>query len=435
MKKLYILFAFVGILGGCSKFLDIEPKGKVIPKTVEDYRKFINSGYQAFPQYKSLVTFRSDELQPDANSDNFPPYENIFIWQDTENQKETLSYPYQSFYETIFYANQILNNGSQTMEQGAEKQQLIAEAYALRAYSYFGLMNLYAAPYQKGNSQALGVPLNLEIDLEQEFPRATSQRVYEQITQDLQKSIELVQVQQWEAGKNYRFSTLALYAFASRLYLYMGEFEKSADYAQKALAIKSTLVDLNATPEVMPTTFDGQEAILAWEQPFSSQLQNASFASQEMVQIFLQDDLRKDLYLSENSGKYKVKKAGEDAYKCSFRTGEIYLNQAESLARLSQESQAKNVLLSLLKNRYTPAGFAQAQQRIQGLSGDELVKEILAERQRELAFEGHRWFDLRRADPKQIIHTLNGKNYTLQANDPRYTIAFPKDATTNNPNL
>ncbi|CEN47502.1 hypothetical protein CCAN11_1450006 [Capnocytophaga canimorsus] len=50
-------------------------------------------------------------------------------------------------------------------------------------------------------------------------------------------------------------------------------------------------------------------------------------------------------------------------------------------------------------------------------------------------FEGHRWFDLRRANQKEIIHTFQGKTYTLKANDPRYTLPFPKEAIENNPKL
>lgn len=48
------------------------------------------------------------------------------------------------------------------------------------------------------------------------------------------------------------------------------------------------------------------------------------------------------------------------------------------------------------------------------------------ERQREVAFEGYRWFDLRRNDQKEIKHTYNDVERILQKNDPRYTIAFPK---------
>ncbi|MNY81145.1 SusD family protein [compost metagenome] len=59
----------------------------------------------------------------------------------------------------------------------------------------------------------------------------------------------------------------------------------------------------------------------------------------------------------------------------------------------------------------------------------------MAERERELALEGHRWYDLRRYGQPEIKHTIGGTDYILQKNDPRYTIRFPQGAITNNPDL
>lgn len=65
----------------------------------------------------------------------------------------------------------------------------------------------------------------------------------------------------------------------------------------------------------------------------------------------------------------------------------------------------------------------------------ELVKEIVNERARELAFEGHRWFDLRRTTRPRIEKTLNKQQYVLEQDDSRYTLQIPKEAIAANPNL
>ncbi|MBR2475689.1 MAG: RagB/SusD family nutrient uptake outer membrane protein, partial [Bacteroidaceae bacterium] len=66
--------------------------------------------------------------------------------------------------------------------------------------------------------------------------------------------------------------------------------------------------------------------------------------------------------------------------------------------------------------------------------------EIAAERQREMAYQGHRWFDLRRTTQPEIIkvYTLADKTeetYTLEQSDERYTLRFPQEAVEANPEL
>lgn len=91
------------------------------------------------------------------------------------------------------------------------------------------------------------------------------------------------------------------------------------------------------------------------------------------------------------------------------------------------------MLDTLLKNRYTPTVYLQRQQAIAAMSNDELINEILTERYRELAFEGHRWFDLRRTTEPAITKTYKGTSYTLQQGDSRYTLRFPSEAVEANP--
>lgn len=46
MKKyIYILFVTIITLVSCDDYLDIEPVGQVIPKSVEDYRSFLTTAY------------------------------------------------------------------------------------------------------------------------------------------------------------------------------------------------------------------------------------------------------------------------------------------------------------------------------------------------------------------------------------------------------
>ena len=189
MKKIIILltvFAVSFTTISCDSLLDIEPDGKVIPKTVADYRLVLTSAYAKYPTHKSMTALRTDEITLNEDSGDFISYRETAMWKDVNPDQVTIQFPWVSFYTVIFYTNQIITEGQKTMETSPEKDQLLAEAYALRAYAYFDLVNLFGKPYNSStSSQDRGVPLNLEIDLEKTLKPSTVQEVYNQINTDL----------------------------------------------------------------------------------------------------------------------------------------------------------------------------------------------------------------------------------------------------------
>ena len=67
----------------------------------------------------------------------------------------------------------------------------------------------------------------------------------------------------------------------------------------------------------------------------------------------------------------------------------------------------------------------------------DLVDFVRAERRRELCFEHHRWFDLRRYGMEEIKHIWydsvhNPIEYVLKKNDPGFTLLLPQVAFQNN---
>ena len=102
----------------------------------------------------------------------------------------------------------------------------------------------------------------------------------------------------------------------------------------------------------------------------------------------------------------KNKKAGSNNYLCTFRVGEIYLTAAEAAARLGELSQARTRLLELMRKRYAPEAYEAKSVVVNAMDKEALVQEILDERARELAFEGHRWFDLRRSTRPRLEKCL-----------------------------
>ena len=67
------------------------------------------------------------------------------------------------------------------------------------------------------------------------------------------------------------------------------------------------------------------------------------------------------------------------------------------------------------------------------MTQDELIAEVLDERARELAFEGHRWYDLRRTTQPTLTRVYNGEIFTLTPE--KYTMRFPTEAVEANPEI
>ncbi|ROH90496.1 RagB/SusD family nutrient uptake outer membrane protein [Chryseobacterium cucumeris] len=439
MRKITAIIALAAISFiniGCDRFLDIQPEGKVIPTTVEDYRKVLTSAYSKYPVHKSLVALRTDEVNIDDNSTDFISYREIAMWKDANNDQASTEFPWVSFYSVNFYLNQIINEGSKTMQDSPEKNQILAEAYALRAYLYFDMVNLYGKPYNSATaSNDRGVPISLEIDLEQVLKPSSVQEVYNQVHADLKKAEDLMVEQKQATGLNYRFSKVALLAFEARAALYERDWNKALNYADQVLAVKGDLSNLN-TVNTPPNHYASPESIMALDNTWDNSIKNLSFASPELISSYnTTADKRFGMYFEKNGSKYKVTKGGSLEFKVSFRTAEQYFIKSEALLKLNKLAEAKETLLKVMKNRYTPDGYNSVQNAVNSMDSTAFMNFILDERFREFALEGQRWFDLRRANQKKISHTISGNEYILQQNDPRYTIEYPMSAKKNNPNL
>lgn len=428
-------------LTACDNYLDIQPTGSVIPGSLAEYRALLTRSYKDVSKLsdRGLACFRSDEMQVKDNEYDQNYYMDIERWNDLAPNSYTTAFEWAMYYNVLFIANHVIENKNEISE-GTEEEinQLVGEAYMLRAYMHFLLVNLYGQPYTKpGALDTKSVPLKLDTDLEKVLSRNTVEEVYTSVQSDIDEARKLVTKTEWEQKFSYRFNAPSVEAFQSRVSLYKGEWQAAWDAAEAVLAKKATLEDLNDAASNLPNSYKSIENITALEMTLSSTISGASLATPAFLALYSENDLRMDRYFTsaDENGFRKNKKAGSNNYLCSFRIGEMYLTAAEAAAQADKLPQARARLLDLMQRRYTPEAYSAKAAAVNEMGKEALIKEILNERARELAFEGHRWFDLRRTARPRLEKVLGGKTYVLEENDARYTLSIPKEAIEANPGL
>ena len=232
---------------------------------------------------------------------------------------------------------------------------------------------------------------------------------------------------------NYRFNKISAQALRARTYLYMGEWQKALTAAKAVIEAHGELEDMNSS-KTLPNSYKSVESIVALEK-FSSNLFTAiDMPDPDFINLYRTGDQRRTkFYKRATSSSYNLQKGGDDEFSCSFRSAEAYLTAAECAARLNNTADAIDFLKPLLQKRLNSTALQEELDLIAPMTADQLTQEILDERARELAFEGHRWYDLRRTSQPTLTRTYDDETFTLTPE--KYTLRFPTEAVEANPEI
>jgi hypothetical protein len=165
-----------------------------------------------------------------------------------------------------------------------------------------------------------------------------------------------------------------------------------------------------------------------------------------MLSLYTTADKRLNGFINTVSGrsfaKTMLQESGAVLFDYAIRTAEAYLNRAEANAQLNDISSSLSDINFLRSKRLTGSASVSFSDK------SALLGFIYQERRRELFFQGHRWFDLRRTGRPSITHTytpINGTGsgstigtplkFVLNQNDPGYTIELPMKEVNLNPSL
>lgn len=242
-------------LSSCNDFLDKLPDNRVDPSTPDQLLLMLVDGYST-GNYAKYCELSGDNIidnnSPDENgvrynleADNVIDDE-MFAWEDavSDMDVDSPSHIWEGAYHGIAVANHVLQLIDQWRAEGREFSEedeakiaaAEAEAYLVRAYNHFVLVNVFAMPYGVNSETDLGVPYVTEPETEVlvHYQRNTVKEVYDLIEQDLLKGLDGVVDTYYDVPK-YHFNSKAANAFAARFYLFKREYDKVITYADAVL--------------------------------------------------------------------------------------------------------------------------------------------------------------------------------------------------------
>lgn len=140
------------------------------------------------------------------------------------------------FYKIVMKANDILANTGDNITDEKVRNNIRAQAYALRAFAYYELINNYQLTYY-GNESAPGVPIYTEPTTKETKgkPRGKVSEVYTQITNDLGEAIKLFETSSDVKNSKHAIDVYVAYGLRARAALMMHDWETAKDMAEKAL--------------------------------------------------------------------------------------------------------------------------------------------------------------------------------------------------------
>ncbi len=407
MRFRILPFALVAIAtAGCDSILDVDPADEVpVEKANVDANSARAAGRGIYDGLQSTDYYGGDFLFfNDLSSDDVIHTGTFTSYADADDNNLTadnsaISSIWDAIYRGIGRANLVLQKVPDvTGLDGEERDQILGEAYFLRALMYHDLVKTFGGR----NAGDLGVPLRLTppagIEETIGVTRATVGAVYAQIHTDLNAAAGLIT----ERSATRRVSVSAIHALRARVHLYQGNNAAAESEAAFVLAQRYTLTDRYSdlftpdgtdTPEdILRLTYTVTDAYTVGYYYLSKQFggrreiapSSGLFAAYSSSDTRRNHNIRFDSRPRRYGAKYPTTTGAEDLH--LIRLAEVILIKAEAHARQGELIEAL-IEVNKIRRRAGLTDFVSADQAA-------IIAEIIKQRRLELAMEGHRWPDL-----------------------------------------
>lgn len=393
MKNLYKLFVVLILVTACSTDLDQAPPNIASSDSLTDFEGVLNAAYWyqtgSVTPLAIMGDFRSDNTRFDESPhDEFDDFDGGV----TSMEGDFFRPFYASLYKSILSSNSVIENSFNTTH--------IGEAKFLRALSYFKLVRVFGDV----TINLSGAPSASDQSI---LPRQPVNSVYSQIVSDLNAAITALDNTGVSLG---RASQIAAKALLGKVLLEQGEFSNAASELASVITMASSL-GISLKPNFADVFASDLNSEIIFATQLSTSISVSDYSGDgfdvwysggntkadeipvnlDLINAFDSSDSRRSASIeagNQVATKYSVLGADQDWIE--LRLADVILMYSEAL---NESGSSSSALIELNKIR-TRAGLLS----LTSTDAAVLRQSIQDERRLELAFEGHRWFDLVRSN-------------------------------------
>lgn len=425
MKYIYLVMVSLLLLTACDNDLDQFPPKQIESSNLEDFTGVLNAAY-----HYQTGTPTPFAIMGDFRADNMLMFEEPYPAFDRFNSDlaggdlvEQFFRPfYTNLYKSILSANNVIDNSTDATEVG--------EAKFLRALSYFKLVlafgdvpvNLSPAPDVSDNSILVRQPVA---------------EVYDNvIIPDFRDAISALDNSGLASG---RASQIAARGFLGKVYMHRGNYSAAeteletvieeaaaagisleSDFANVVIDESSEILFATQISTSIPDEYTAGTEFAGWFagndskslSPLDPDLVDAFDAVADDVIDEDTGDIRRALTIDEEANASVKYVVDQEQDFIELRLTDVILMYAEALNENGADAEEVLDLLDPIRAR---AGLTELDDS-EISSQEDVAQAIQDERRLELAFEGHRWFDL--------VRTGTVDEEMGQSIDPNYYV-FP----------
>ncbi|MDR7209453.1 RagB/SusD family nutrient uptake outer membrane protein [Flavobacterium piscis] len=437
-STLAILLIFVTATS-CDDYLDLRPEDGIVReefwKTKEDIQAAVIGIYSSLlkrPPAAQIPTNGTDYniseylfMYGEIRADMISPAGNVTLDQRDITTSNILSSndltSWAAFYRVINYCNTVIELAPAVRDKDPTLTQTqlnnyLSEALAIRAYLYFTLARTFK-----------DVPLKLNATLSDndnfQLAKTPQNEIFEQVIKDLALAEGYAVVDYGNTPSNKgRITVYAINAMQADVYLWMDKYTEALTAADKVIgsgkfqlipASNSWFSRVFAEGNTTESIFEFQYTTQNLNPFYDMFFQRPEFIASPVVleDVFgvdFVDPLNRDVrgercaLVAGTNEIYKFTGLNieerktlqeSDTHWFVYRYSDVLLLKAEALTQLERGEEAVAIIENI---RTTRKAISLTSQTVNPASKSEVTDYLLAERAREFAFEGKRWFDVLR---------------------------------------